>query len=163
MSQTSRGNFLVFRGFLRAAQALCTTVRVRKDEQGRDWRWNVPRRQTFLGVYLGAIFPDAERPKPSLCRMNSFLEQRQQLMVRKRELDASLSKPVLSEAEQKEQLLQQVKDDNAHTATFVRNIGDAEKRIAQIQKVGGTHHGPTPPRDDKFKAPGTMRSAPRMH
>jgi len=68
--------------------------------------------------------------------MNSFLEQRQQLMVRKRELDASLSKPVLSEAEQKEQLLQQVKDDNAHTATFMRNIGDAEKRIAQIQKVG---------------------------
>jgi hypothetical protein len=68
--------------------------------------------------------------------MNSLLEQRQQLMVRKRELDASLSKPVLSEAEQKEQLLQQVKDDNAHTATFVRNIGDAEKRIAQIQKVG---------------------------
>ena len=68
--------------------------------------------------------------------MNSLLEQRQQLMVRKRELDASLSKPVLSEAEQKEQLLQQVKDDNTHTATFMRNIGDAEKRIAQIQKVG---------------------------
>jgi len=72
--------------------------------------------------------------EPNKQRMNSLLEQRQQLMVRKRELDASLSKPVLSEAEQKDQLLQQVKDDNAHTATFVRNIGDAEKRIAQIQK-----------------------------
>lgn len=71
--------------------------------------------------------------EPNKQRMNSLQEQHQQLLQRKRDLDQAASKPVLSEAEQQKELLQQVKEDNEHIGTFKRNIEAVEKRLAQTQ------------------------------
>jgi len=81
-----------------------------------------------------AKFEQSLQQEPNKQRMNSLQDQMQQLLARKRDLEAAANKPVLSEAEQREQLLQQVKDDNAHIATLTRNVEGVDKRIVQAQK-----------------------------
>jgi intraflagellar transport protein 74 len=81
-----------------------------------------------------AKFEQSLAQEPNKQRMNSLQDQMQQLIARKRELEAAANKPVLSESEQREQLLQQVKEDNAHIATLTRNVEEKEKRIVETQK-----------------------------
>jgi len=71
----------------------------------------------------------ALKSEPLKQRLNVLEEQWLKLEERKRELEAETNKPVLSEAEQREQLLEQVKQDNKDIAIYERNIAEVEKRI----------------------------------
>lgn len=69
------------------------------------------------------------KSEPLKQRLNVLEEQQLKLEERKAELELEVNKPVLSEAEQREQLLDQVKQDNKDIAIYERNIQEVEKRI----------------------------------
>ena len=72
--------------------------------------------------------------EPRKQRYQVLEEQRQQLVERRRALEAECSKPVLSEEKQREQLLAQVKDDNKQLQITERSIADVDARIRQAQQ-----------------------------
>ena len=61
-------------------------------------------------------------------------EQRTQLEARVRELEEQVDQPVKSFDEQREELLDQVKNDNKETATIERNIAEVEQRLRAAQQ-----------------------------
>jgi len=74
------------------------------------------------------------RETPQKERINRLHEQRTQLEARVRELEEQVDQPVKSFDEQREELLDQVKNDNKETATIERNIAEVEQRLRAAQQ-----------------------------
>mmetsp|Transcript_12626 Transcript_12626/g.34894 ORF Transcript_12626/g.34894 Transcript_12626/m.34894 type:complete len:590 (+) Transcript_12626:139-1908(+) len=72
--------------------------------------------------------------EPHKQRYQALEEQRRQLEERRRALEAEANKPALSEAEQREQLLAQVKEDNKQLQVTERGIAEVDGRIKQAQQ-----------------------------
>lgn len=109
------------------AQLQDTSSRLEADVQQKQITYDKLCRQVAEGE-------QTLQSEPKKVRISGLHEQRQKISERLKELQAAANKPVLSEAEQREQLLQQVKDDKQHIAITQRNIEEVEKRISQAQR-----------------------------
>uniref|UniRef100_A0A7S0HH41 Intraflagellar transport protein 74 homolog n=1 Tax=Hanusia phi TaxID=3032 RepID=A0A7S0HH41_9CRYP len=72
--------------------------------------------------------------EPLKQRLNSIQEQKLKLLQEKQNLEAELSKPVMSEDEEREMLLSQVKEDNNQIKITERNMEEIQSKTRQVSQ-----------------------------
>jgi len=77
---------------------------------------------------------EALMAEPLKQRLNSIQEQKLKQLEQKRNLEAELNKPVMSEEEEREMLLSQVKEDNKQIKITERNMEEINSRVRQVHQ-----------------------------